>query len=312
MNKMAGDLEKPENDTTVGVEDDYDAEFQKALDIENGNVKSEAEDDLDNDESEESPGGSEEPDTDDNDTGDNPSDESDPEEKIDADQRYRELQSYKDKVINTKDDEIRALQDKLKAFEIDQTSDDAEKPPAEKEKFDVDSFIKGIPEEDRQIFEDNPEIVKYLANNQAGVSESKVAEMVQNALAEQQQKFDAEKQNEFDSQEVERQLGDLEKAIPGARKIIDDPVFQAWRSQNSAVADAISEKEGGEVEGAVAVLNHYRSVMHAHIDNTQTKDAILKSTSKSPKNRSTRKAKTASADDYEGSFAEFEKDAHNL
>jgi hypothetical protein len=227
--------------------------------------------------------------------------------------RYKDLQSYADRRYNTILAENKALADRLAALEQGKVvSDKPEgnpKPERQAEaEFKVDEYLKTLPDGDRELFEENPALLRVMADvtrklaAPKGVDSQTVAELV----AKELEKRDAAQQQNSRDAEIERMRSEVLTKMPDAPAMLADLDFQIWREDNKTRVDHLLKQSANDAEGVMNVLKYYKSSVLMTKDNESRKRSTIKGTASAPKGVSTQASNLPSEDDYEASFEYFQ------
>jgi hypothetical protein len=302
---MSKDVASPPTDSQ---DETYEDVFQQLLDSEEGGGKlnsesnedtAEAEESEDDDESTDS---SYEEETDKSDETDNPK-QSTPDG---WEKRYKDLQSYADKRSNALSAENEELRQRLEALEKGtlKTEDSEPKTEDKPQGFDFQEYLKSLPEEDREMFEDNPTLAKVmtditqkLAPKQA-VDEATVAELVQKKFEERQaQELEAAREAE-----IERAKDTVRQAIPNVEDILDDREFQIWKADNQTRVTDILGRADSDAEGVISVIKYYQSINEMRDSKAKSRSSVAKATAKTPRGQNVKPTSKPNDDDYDAAF----------
>lgn len=296
-------------------DEDYDAVFQDELDKANGKVELDEPDPEEDTDGDEDLDDSESDDADEKDGHPEPTD--DPKDG-DWEKRYKDLQSFAEKQFNAVNIEKDALALRLEKLEAKLNGDGDEEPsekPTAKEEFDTNSFIKSIPEDKRQLFEENPELIEVTRDlvksivgerkEDQGLSEDAVKEMVAKALAEKEEQINSKQAK---AEEEEEWKSVVEK-MPEAEEIYNSKLFASWYKNHAEFAEELAATENDRVNGALKVLKYYQNSIALDESSKAKRTSARKSTAGSPKSRSSAPDVGPAEDDYEGAFEFYAKQA---
>ena len=240
--------------------------------------------------------------------------ETDPDEQSDDpkqntpdgwEKRYKDLQSYSDKRLNAVISEKSELEARLQALEQAQrpVTEDAPQPEP-KQEFDVEAYLKSLPEEDRELFEDNPSLLKVMTDvtsrlvPKSTIDEAKVAELVAKQFEERQ----ANEQARIEADAAERAKDRVRQAIPEVEDIVSDREFQIWKADNQTRVTDILDRAGDDAEGVINVIRYYQSINDMQNSRESAKRSAAKGTAGASKGKSTRPSAKPDENDYSSAF----------
>lgn len=216
--------------------------------------------------------------------------------------KYRDLQSLTDRRYNQLLQEHRELERRVEAEKETTTQSAPEETFAE---FNVDEYVKGLDEADREIFEDNPSLLKIMADVTKKMSIDSAS--VQKLIAKEMEKRDEAMRQQVAQEQIERDQQELLRRVPNAADILQDNDFLIWKADNEHRVNDILSRSDNNVDAVANVIKYYQSSTVMKRDTETRRKNMTKATSKVPKGASTRNNAMPDDGDYESSFAYFER-----